>query len=66
MELKPCPFCCGKAIFRRRDTYIDTPFMYTWFSIFCEDCEVQTKEYIKIDKAIEAWNKREEHMCQQR
>ena len=43
-ELKPCPFCGGKA-----ENEVD------W--IFCKDCGVGYED-IDIKQAISAWNKR--------
>ena len=59
-ELKPCPFCNGKAVLVQwRDTKKPNA---TW--IECGGCEVMTssfhdKEYVKaIAKAVRVWNRR--------
>lgn len=47
-ELKPCPFCGGKAELSN----------YTHYWIGCKDCWVETKCYKSKEEAIEAWNRR--------
>ena len=46
-ELKPCPFCGGKAVI----------FKYFW-SVRCEDCLVETSIFETKEEATEAWNRR--------
>lgn len=51
-ELKPCPFCGGKAGFELyRDSYY----------IRCKKCGIRTSVEFTVIKAIEAWNKRAEN-----
>lgn len=61
IELKPCPFCGGKARIRKwkRDGYVvrckDCGAQGTPFYI----CEWHDTKYIAQGKAAEAWNRRE-------
>jgi Lar family restriction alleviation protein len=56
-ELKPCPFCGGKAFFNKLyDAYDDEEYC-----IACTDCDcVFTVTYKNPDKSdlAEAWNRR--------
>lgn len=47
-ELKPCPFCGGKAKL----------LGFTRFWVQCEPCGAQTPLYVFEDAAEEAWNRR--------
>ena len=47
-ELKPCPFCGGKAEMKS----------YTRFWVACDDCLSETSTYSTKEEAIEAWNRR--------
>ena len=57
-ELKPCPFCGGRACVRKNKGIFET------FNVYCmnEDCRVEpiTHSYYRKDEAIEAWNRRAE------
>lgn len=53
-ELKPCPFCGGKADIRDF-TIIDSD---PEIDIFCTNCGGQTFVYKTKAEAIEAWNRR--------
>lgn len=50
-ELKPCPFCGGKA-----------EFEYYWWgeslTIKCTNCGASTDTYCYDNEAMDAWNKR--------
>lgn len=46
-ELKPCPFCGGKAHIMRGGHWIA-----------CEDCQSESGYYSTKEEAIEAWNRR--------
>lgn len=50
-EVKPCPFCGGKAVVRilQRSRYVE-----------CKSCYALSGCYADIDKAIEVWNRRQE------
>ena len=53
-ELKPCPFCGGKAkiLSRAIDWLLDEHI------IKCESCNCRTDTYETKGEAREAWNKR--------
>jgi len=54
-ELKPCPFCGGKAEINAwaAEDYDDGDAM-----ISCEKCEAKTSIYVSTEYAAEAWNRR--------
>ena len=58
-ELKPCPFCGGKA-------EVDTPTYWDGakgrktYAISCKSCRCRTPDYMGLVGAIEAWNRRAE------
>ena len=56
-ELKPCPFCGGKAFCTNVLPTYGCDVMYR---VFCEDCNINTPSKWTEEKAIEAWNRREE------
>ena len=58
-NLKPCPFCGGKATV---DNIGDgtIPFPYR---VFCTTCYVETDTYKSRDEAIASWNYRYEPPC---
>ena len=49
-ELKPCPFCGGKAKLHKP--------LYEWYFVRCEQCLIRTNEYLESTKAIAIWNRR--------
>ena len=57
-ELKPCPFCGGKASLRHDHTGIGTSYVQ------CEKCGLESIKFIKSfecasdDRAAEFWNRR--------
>lgn len=56
IELKPCPFCGGKAVIK-----YGSEGYCSW--IFCEDCYATSAACFppeSVEKAIEAWNRRVE------
>ena len=57
IELKPCPFCGGKAFFFSKRYAIGKTY-----NAYCgnEDCAVgpRTRAYFEKEKAAEAWNRR--------
>lgn len=55
MELKDCPFCGGKAIFRkRRPDHIMNGKSF----VCCSVCKNKTGYYDLEEEAVAAWNKR--------
>lgn len=52
-ELKPCPFCKGKAWSR----FISTPANPLYY-VTCKKCFSKTGYYLYEQAAIDAWNKR--------
>lgn len=57
-ELKPCPFCGGKA--KLKIIYSDAIAMMekiTWHKISCTKCDCKIERFDVIE-AIEAWNRR--------
>lgn len=54
-ELKPCPFCGGKANVEQFTTKL--------FAVVCEKCEAETDSYFHKQEAINAWNTRAENTC---
>ena len=53
-QLKPCPFCGGKA---KTHHYSTTVISYGIY-VMCKDCMTSSKYYDTKRQAIEAWNKR--------
>lgn len=49
IELKPCPFCAGKAV-------LFEEFMPTW--VACKKCRASTEAKYDVNEAIQAWNRR--------
>lgn len=47
LQLKPCPFCGGKAQINDRDCYV-----------YCATCFTEIDKFIYPDLNIELWNKR--------
>ena len=58
MELKPCPFCGGKASLRHNHAGIGESYVQ------CEKCGLESSRFIKSfegssdDRAVEFWNRR--------
>lgn len=52
-ELKPCPFCGGKAEFRSGSS--TTPY------IRCKECGGRTKSSRNSANLVAAWNRRADH-----
>ena len=58
IDLKPCPFCGGKAVM------ISEPYTHNRFMVGCKDsnnvckCEPCTNLFDTPEKAAEAWNRR--------
>lgn len=57
IRLKPCPFCSGRA--KIEEVTIKKLFLRaTGYFITCRSCRAHTGAQLKIDAAIEAWNRR--------
>ena len=54
-ELKPCPFCGGDASFYSLGKYDK--------EVYCGNCGTVSDIYETAQKAIEAWNRRDERTC---
>jgi restriction alleviation protein, Lar family len=53
-ELKPCPFCGGKAIL----TGIEANYFATRCFVICDNCHASSKRCKNKEAAAEAWNRR--------
>lgn len=54
-ELKPCPFCGGEAEVKR---YYHPFSRRSRVTVKCMICRCNSGEWGRVDKAIEAWNRR--------
>lgn len=54
-ELKPCPFCGGKA---KKQTVETTILNDTYYGVRCTKCYCGTTGYLNYGYAIQAWNRR--------
>lgn len=50
-ELKPCPFCGGKA-------RVKCSIKEDLWGVACYKCECCTKVFFSEEEAVEAWNRR--------
>lgn len=63
-ELKPCPFCGGKANYYCEELdwadwgYISATKYYNTY-VECEECGAGTASFDTEQQAIDAWNRRE-------
>lgn len=53
-ELKPCPFCGGKA----QKAPIAAEWWTTYWGVQCANCGCESPGYIDYNKAVEVWNRR--------
>ena len=60
-ELKPCPFCGGKATLIKTRAYTTGAVLYhVWHhELKCTMREMRTENHETADLAIESWNRRE-------
>lgn len=61
-ELKPCPFCGGKA---KLEAFRHGAKQHDYASVHCEACGAYIKheidvEYSAVDRCVNEWNRREE------
>lgn len=52
MELKPCPFCGGRAFIAENEELEFLPW------VICSDCGCETNCFRTVEEAIKAWNRR--------
>lgn len=58
-QLKPCPFCGGKASLNiDPDGTVDTEGRRWAFTIVCNKCAATAGLHWLVQNAIEAWNRR--------
>lgn len=58
-ELKPCPFCgCNDYSVHLQRCYYTNEDYNRW-KVMCEDCGAEVSEFVTPERAIEAWNRRE-------
>lgn len=55
MELKPCPFCGGKANFW--ESKANNGYLYG-YAVRCSVCRSRSKTYGSEEYAMAAWNRR--------
>ena len=56
-ELKPCPFCGGKA------AVVESSPVYLAYRVRCKRCGAETGMYTTAIKAVRCWNTRAERTC---
>lgn len=58
-ELKPCPFCGGKASINfDSEAIVDSQGRHWAYNVVCDKCCATSGLAYSIEMAIEAWNKR--------
>ena len=54
-RLKPCPFCGADD---GHGVCVRCLWPYETYEVFCENCGASSKEFIRKEQAVEAWNRR--------
>lgn len=54
INLKPCPFCGGKA---EKRTFINSAGVYV-YRVYCPQCQIGTMKHNSMKRACEIWNRR--------
>lgn len=54
IELKPCPFCGGKA---EKRTFIKNGGFYI-YRVYCTQCQIGAAGHTSMKRACETWNRR--------
>ena len=66
-ELKPCPFCGGTSVLKRKTECIGFGDTDTFYFVECESCEASSKRFGRLDadtemerklNAVLSWNRR--------
>ena len=52
-KLKPCPFCGGEATWAA-----DTSWGKITYSIYCSECDIETRQFKTKEEVRSAWNRR--------
>lgn len=61
-ELKPCPFCGGKAMIDYGfSSSLNASGVFAY--VFCEQCRVSGSRHTSEEQAKKAWNTRHERTC---
>jgi len=63
IALKRCPFCGGKAELTNENSlaFVNEKGISDWlvpYIVGCDDCGARTFKYMRIEDAINAWNRR--------
>ena len=59
-ELKPCPFCGGKAELHKVEFSNELQVNLMVYTVACCMCNATTSYYVYADHAVDAWNRRAE------
>jgi Lar family restriction alleviation protein len=62
-ELKPCPFCGGKAEMYKMTNCSNPEEDFEGYYVICSECAVQTPMECTTSAVIAAWNRRISDEC---